>query len=142
MADGQLRYRVGEGQVICDKAAMGQCCDVTTRLRYRIGIGEMHRGKETTVCEHCDLQLQYRIGGIPSGKQIEGGQHLRFLIAISHRGMSNGAISDQRRVLGVISDRRRVLTKFQINLVIPKKQYLWLYFSQGKDMYLYGDFYE
>jgi len=46
--------------------------------------------------------------------------------------MSNGAILDRRRVLGAISDQRRVLTKFQINLVIPKKQYLWLYFNQGR----------
>jgi len=35
---------------------------------------------------------------------------------------------------------RRVLTKFQVNLVIPDKQYLWLYFNQGRDMYILGFF--
>ena len=35
----------------------------------------------------------------------------------------------------------RVLTKFQVNLVIPEEQYLWLYFNQRRGYVYIGAFY-
>jgi len=36
----------------------------------------------------------------------------------------------------------RVLTKFQVNLVIPEEQYLWLYFNQKAGICIYGGFFD
>jgi len=128
--DEQSRYRVSEGQAICDKVAMRWCDDAIAISHRGIGSGEFigenkQRYVNTAICD-CDIASE---DSIRETKQ-RGRSILRLAIAISHRRRSNGAISD----------RRRVLTKFQINLVIPKKQYLWLYFKQGGDMYL--DFYK
>jgi len=52
------------------------------------------------------------------------------------------AISDRRRVNwfgGGLNGVMRVLTKFQVNLVIPEEQYLWLYFNQRREyVFIWG----
>jgi len=45
MVDGQSRYRIGEGQAICDKAAMRWCNDAIAISHRRNSIGETNRGK-------------------------------------------------------------------------------------------------
>ena len=94
-------------------------CDITSEG----GIGEnKNRGGLVNATATCDITLEGVKWNRRRANRIGGG--------------SNAVISDWRRENGAM----RVLTKFQVNLVIPNKTHLCLYFNQGGDTYIYGDF--